>query len=741
MGSEPGRKTVSVLTCAADNELARQVERIAREEGFGVASGSTAKPSELCLVLLSHAAVDDSEFLRRAEDAVKRSPSAIPVRIDEVRPEEAGRPGSAIRERNWADFSGESRRDPDSWKRLLHSNVNLYSSFYDLDERSRRWDACDHDVSFLLQDVKAARQAKKVLSALAADPYQRPTKTMQEYVNTSERYARKTRSKEHLSIARAFSSFLVIAIALSALNFAVRRYQNYSGLLEESMQGFDMSSDPAYAAFRALEIGRDKNINSDAVYYQTIDALSLPWEVSELGLVEKDAGVGNQSQAVFCKNGETLLIRGPNGTLQTWLPQTAEATDNRYVSDEERFSFDATPDGSRVAVADAKGLRVFDGSTWERTDIPYDGDPITSVAISADGTEILAAGSNGLTLVSTLDESVMASLDAEPVLSVKRTQDGLRALVIKDGAVLFVDGETMAPLAHTGLSDAPDCTGALGPEGRAILWTDGRLLTLSPDSSSEPIGFSVSERPLDMAVTGNTAVIATAENGVQVIDLPTGALLGTLATQMAGVRYLSVAESGLVSCGNGITTSVYSLDGIVPSAEPPADALISDSLECNVPGASFGIWSDGGNKFVLADNGKEKDYTFQGTHGEPDDITAVAASVQPRSYVIGTRSGGVTTYTVTTDGIQAATRTWDTPDGSSVTAVGWTADGKRLVIRAGGRWWTPYSNSWAIGLQRIANTLAERSPAVWSASELETFPEDIVESMGMQAATPLPEPR
>ena len=87
------------------------------------------------------------------------------------------------------------------------------------------------------------------------------------------------------------------------------------------------------------------------------------------------------------------------------------------------------------------------------------------------------------------------------------------------------------------------------------------------------------------------------------------------------------------------------------------------------------------------------------------------------------------------------TRAWDTPDGSPVEAVGWTEDGERLAVRAGDRWWTPYANSEAVGVQGIAEAVSARSPAAWSPAELESFPEDFVEGMGMRAATPLPTPR
>ena len=745
MSMTSGQRSVCVFACEADERVASVVRDVARSEGLRVVAASTGDaPADLCIVLMSLSAVRDHEFLRIANAVSSNASVTIPVRLDEVRPEQAGEPGSPIRERNWADFSQRSGRDQEPWELLVRSNVDLYDDFYDLDERARRWELCDHDASYLLQDVKAAARAHEVLDALADDPYQRPTKVMRDYVEASTQHAHRERKRSIRNRVQTIGSTIFVVIALLLFSAFMRSFLARGSLLKESMADLETEYDPEYAALRLLQIGSDEGINSDTGFYQTIDALSSIWKISELGLAEAEAGTGAQGEAVFTDDGERVFVAGAEGTVQSWVPRTAEAADNRYVSARDRFTFDATPDGALLVVADEDGLRRFDTSTWERVDLGYDGPAIESVAVSADGMRALGATEDGIVLVDLDDGTVAAKLAADSTLAVERTPDGLRALVRTDSDVQFVDGESLNPLARATIPESADCVGAIGEIG-AVIWSDGRLGLLAPSADElSPIAFSTKSRPLDLAISGESVIVVTEEGGSQVVDVPTGATLARLGTSMAGVVFADATEAGLMSCGNGVTTSIYSLEGIAPGDEAPSGALVSESLECSTSDGTFAIRSDGAEKFVLTYGGKDHDYTFQGTHGERDDITAVACAYLPARYVIGTRSGGVTTYTMLQgeDGItMVSTREWDTPDGSSVEAVGWTEDGERLVVRAGGRWWTPYANSDAIGLQRIASTIKEREPAVWTKAEIESFPEDFVESMGMRVATPLPEPR
>ena len=739
------RRRICVLACAADEDVALIAKSVARAEKYSVVEpGSPDAPADLCIVLMSRAAVQDPRFLPAAGAEAARAAVTIPVRLDEVRPEQAGKPGSPLRERNWADFSQGAGRNSEPWRLLMRSNVSLYDSFYDLDERARRWELCDHDASYLLQDVRAASRARDVLAALASDPYQRPTATMRDYVTASERHANKERKRLVSRRVRTACAALFIVFALLAANLVLQHYRFHAQLLQEAMSGLDTAHNPEYAAFRLLQIGANENINSDTSYLQTIDALSSVWKVSELGLVEEAAGTGRQGRAALTDDGERAFVAGAEGAIQAWLTRTAEATDNRRVSDEGHPAFDVTPDGSHLVVADGDGIRCFDTRSWEAVDSGYDGATLGDVAVSADGSRALGAAEGVLVLVNLGDGTLESRLEADDVLSVERTHNGLRALVRTGSEVLLVDGETLEPLGRATATEGSECVGALGEIG-AVIWLDGRLELLAPGGTElSPIGFSTTSAPLDLAVSGESAVVVTAEAGAQVIDVPTGATLGTLGAHMAGVTQVDATAEGFVSCGNGVTTSIYSLEGIAPAREMPSGAVVSESLKSATPDGTFAIRSDGAEEFVLTYGNEDHSYTFQGTHGEPDDITAVAAAYQPARFVIGTRSGGVTAYTMIDGGsgiTMVPTREWDTPDGSPVEAVGWTEDGERLAVRAGDRWWTPYANSEAVGVQGIAETVAARSPAAWSPAELESFPEDFVEGMGMRAATPLPTPR
>ncbi len=229
------RRRICILACAADEDVALIAKSVARAEKYSVVEpGSPDAPADLCIVLMSRAAVQDPRFLPAAGAEAARAAVAIPVRLDEVRPEQTGRPGSPLRERNWADFSQSAGRDPEPWRLLMRSNVSLYDSFYDLDERARRWELCGHDASYLLQDVRAASRARDVLATLASDPYQRPTATMRDYVTASERHANKERKRLVSRRVRTACAALFIAFALLAANLVLQHYRFHAQLLQEA---------------------------------------------------------------------------------------------------------------------------------------------------------------------------------------------------------------------------------------------------------------------------------------------------------------------------------------------------------------------------------------------------------------------------------------------------------------------------------------------------------------------------
>ena len=80
------------------------------------------------------------------------------------------------------------------------------------------------------------------------------------------------------------------------------------------------------------------------------------------------------------------------------------------------------------------------------------------------------------------------------------------------------------------------------------------------------------------------------------------------------------------------------------------------------------------------------------------------------------------------------TQAWQVPTGDPVEAIGWSEDAQRLVVKAAGRWWTPWSNHTARDSEGIIELIRARQPIVWRQTEIDALPQDYVQELGMQAA-------
>lgn len=743
MGDGISARTILIVSHACDQEVAGLAERISSEGGYLPVPPNLGQAAEvdLCIVIVSQEAARDAAYIDRANAAASRAAVTIPVRLDGVRPEQVGAPGSPIRERNWADFSSGRGLDADAWRRVLRANVGLYDLFYDIEGRAGRWGQCGRDHSYLMLDIERVTAASEALESLKDDPFQRPTRAMEEFVAASLDAARRARRGRRRREASFVAFLVIIALGIVAVNGVVRRYLENAQLLSESMRDVGADSDPAFYACRMLQMGQSDDVSSDASFTGAIDALSRPWEVSQLGLYEAERGTGWQGEAVFSCSGEKLFVEGAGGTLQSWDPLTADPMDNRRVTSGKRFAFDVSADGGTVVVSDSSGLRLYETASWVPCDVRYQGPRFDRLAISEESDYVLGASGDGLACIDLSDGKELSSISVDDVLAVKQTGQGARGLVRAGNEVLLVGGRSLDVLSRAQLPGDDVCVGALSADGEAILCQEGTLMALDLASDTlVNVGYSTREIPLDMALVGDCAIVATDAEGVCVVDVRSGALLGEIATETTGLCFVEVAENGLVSCGNGWTTTICSLDGLAPSDEPPSDAIINRSLSAASEGG-IAIRASEEQSFVLTVGEDEQRLSYQGAYGEKNDLSVVAIMDAPVSYALASASGRVVAYTLGSNGHWLQTRAWDSPDGQPITALGWTRDGKRLVIEAGGRWWTPYSNSWAMGTEGMASTIAERSPAVWTTAELSVFPDDFVAAMGMRGPVPVPEAR
>ena len=116
------------------------------------------------------------------------------------------------------------------------------------------------------------------------------------------------------------------------------------------------------------------------------------------------------------------------------------------------------------------------------------------------------------------------------------------------------------------------------------------------------------------------------------------------------------------------------------------------------------------------------------------EVAAVSLASDGLSFAAGTSSGFVVCYSLSPKMRFQQTQAWQVPTGDPVEAIGWSEDAQRLVVKAAGRWWTPWSNHTARDSEGIIELIRARQPIVWRQTEIDALPQDYVQELGMQAA-------
>lgn len=737
MSSDPTTRRVIIASCDADAPLAREASEAALQLGCSVVSpDDPMQEADLCLILMSQNALADKDFLPRARTLAASAAALIPARMDGVAPELAGAPGDRIREVNWADFSSLETAEERSkrWRAVLSSNVDLYDAFYALDARASCWDDAGRDKGHLLVDPAQAREAQELLLSMRDDPFNVPDATMEAFVAESSRHARRLQRRRWFQYLRVGAAVVAVGAAIYAGNALIsRQIEATRSLLQEL--ALSEKDDPALFTLKALCNADVYGAQTDATARDTLTGLSENWDVARLGWADLQEG-GWQGEAILTNDANTCLVRGAGGTLQRWNPQTAEPLSTWQVSNGDSFVFDATEDGAVVAVADDDGVALYD-KTGART-ATIEGAPasVSALALSEDASQLLCQSGDAIALLE-LDEKGGPSFSSQfdEVLALRRTERGLRALVVAGDRLQLIDPTSDSSVLDAALPEAQMLSGAIGPQDTVVVCADGALLVGTPETGLDNLGATTYDLPRALALGDEVLVVATEQAGVQVVDLPSGAPLGTIATSMVGTCYLDVSNE-LVASGNGWTTTICSLEPIAPRDEPPAGAHVCTDLSDTSDLVSVSV-SAGGDLTATCEEGACS-LDASGVMGEPTSFSAVAAA--EGSFAAGTESGQVVAYTFTSAGTFVQTRAWESPTGEPITALGWTDDLQRLVVESGGRWWTPYSNSLALGIDGIRDTVRARVPVGWDEETLSFyFPEDFVASMGLTASVPAPQ--
>ncbi len=728
MGDAVAERTVLIV--AHQHDLTRRAEPIAAAERNGwrvLPDAADPAQATLCVVLLSEAAAADSAFMACAEACADAALSAVPVQLDSITPERCGPSGSPIRERQWI----WARELPEAWDRLFQAHVWLYQEFEDLRARAERWDLVGRDNSFLIQNKEDAERASNVIQEMAEDAFYAVDKTLAAYAYASLRLSAQVR-RQNARRAGFTALFVIVAIGVVLLvRWAVSEQVSESLALARSSFSSSYESDPAFTAVETASMMSEDLVGDWLVTTEVGLYYSLwsHWPAGTLGTVDLQRDGTWQGDGAFTDDG-TYWVRARGGVLEAWDMQSLYGTASAQASQDDQFVFDITPDGSRAVVADTGGVHLLDLASGARKTLAEEAFDVVDVAISVDGDGIVIARTSAVEcIVSARAGSRVDGFDE--VLACARTALGPCALVRKGASVELLKGPDLGTVFEVTVPAAQVYTGALAPDGSAVICADGALLEARSDGDATAlrrIGATVRDLPDAMAATDDVVIIATAQDGVQVFDRTTGALLGEIARTMAGVCFISVSTDGIACCSNGFYTTVDNLDDMVPCTAEPTYARLSKGLSDSVGWMSVGAE---GSRITMTNDSGSDGIVLKERMGE---VTTVSLASDGLAFAAGTSSGFVVCYSLSPKMRFQQTQAWQVPTGDPVEAIGWSEDAQRLVVKAAGRWWTPWSNHTARDNEGITELIRARQPIVWRQTEIDVLPQDYVQELGMRAA-------
>ncbi|KAA8817601.1 hypothetical protein EMB92_03385 [Bifidobacterium callitrichos] len=570
-------RTVMIVAHPGDTPALNEASQAAASLDYDVAGyGVDPRAVAMCVIILSVTAVTDPTFLDYARGVASQANDAgvavVPVRVDGVRPELAG---ESIDSHNCADLSNvDSAERFRRWGALFRSNVTLYDAYNTLSADAERWERNGKGRDFLIQDLKAARRACELVSAMASDSFSPSTPSMRSYADESVAFAGNQRARERWARIRVAIAVLVIVGVVVVGRYLTSQYNREAIALQQASTESMLDTEPAYHTFRSIQAA--SRIGDETALTFIRDGLARQWPIAEFGV---DSTKGRWlGDGMFSADGKRYYVVAAGGALQTWRVSDSIPMDSLQVSDDDMFTFDVDDGGTIAAVADAHGLRLVALSDGSWRPIHTGSKDVDRIAVSADGDAVMAAGGKRLMSWTDTGSDQLPKIEkVDETLSVIRTKDGLRALVVVDGRLRLVTGPDMNAIWEVPLPESTFLLGTIATDGTVMVAVDGVVYAVS-DVALRPVGYTTRDLPLDMAVSDTgLLVVSTDQDGVTVFDLHRRRTLGTVCAAIVGAQYLSVSTDDLFSCSAGWYTQVWSLGELAKLADGTAALPGSDA--------------------------------------------------------------------------------------------------------------------------------------------------------------------
>lgn len=287
----------------------------------------------------------------------------------------------------------------------------------------------------------------------------------------------------------------------------------------------------------------------------------------------------------FVSNGY-VISSDANGVLRLWQATSGAPQGNPISHNSPILELAIAPSRDQVALGDTEGkitLRLMPTGTVAGSWSAHSTE-VTSVAYSADGTQLVSGGYDGAVKIwNTATRALVRTLDSgtNPILCVAYRGNRVAA-GDTSGAVRLWDADTGTLLntlnAHTDLAQAvafsPNglyvATG--GADGYVRLWnvSDGTMVRELPNHT-----FGVTQLRF---LAADALAVADGEGMLRVYEIPTGTLIGQIQPLNGWIHAIDVSDDGqwvVLGGDEGVAmvrrTSLFNRPPNVPELIAPAD--------------------------------------------------------------------------------------------------------------------------------------------------------------------------
>lgn len=656
----------------------------------------------------------------------------IPLRIGPV---EAGRLPEPLREINWIDVDG-----PDPWTDLLRairSKPERVRRARDLEARARAWHAAGRHGDRLLDDPDEIGEAQAHVAEARKDPIAFPTPLAVEYVELSARTSTRARRR---AWRRRLSIAAVVIVAAVAVTIAVTTLRSAGQVNRLTFRVTGLYLDEGHPDWGALvsagllaQGGEDvAGLARSTLYRQ----LSLKGDVGAIGGLNGAAPI----DAVPIDGGRALVVVDAGNNVSSWDIATGTLQWRRSLGFGIPRWIDALPDGSSVAVVDYDAVHLVHPLPWQRETIHLPPNQ-SRVDLLGLGEMVVTDGDGTVTLLREAAGALVVggSSHHSQVLDIRRLPEGGGHALVSDGPrITMIDVESGRALHSTSLPDDPTFrSGAVGPDGEsaAITRPDHTIWLAGGDLAFRPTGQAVADNDHLAVLAGGRVAFGGVPFGVQVLDPPSGLVLGRMCGSLHGITHLrAAADTDTVVCGND-TGVLVSDDRALDLPRPPEPNV---ALGTTPRTDAAGVHVEGD-----ANGGVQVSNAHGSGHAAPlvDAVTAVAVRDDGGAVVVGSVSGQVAELEFTPTGADVVA-TWSAPGRAAVRGIGWSRDrpGSLVVHDAADRWWAPRACDGCTSNARLFDEVRARLFPCYLPQQLDDLTDGTRERLGVRECVKSPDP-